>query len=67
MRHATQLESYILTSLCLTACVAAGRLAAANPGLEILVVEQGPNNLNDPMVVTPALFMSHLAPGSKTA
>jgi len=49
------------------ACVAAGRLAAANPGLEILVVEQGPNNLNNPMVVTPALFMAHLAPDSKTA
>ncbi|KAF8607376.1 alcohol oxidase [Ceratobasidium sp. AG-I] len=49
------------------ACVAAGRLAAANPGLEILVVEQGPNNLNDPMVVTPALFLTHLAPGSKNA
>ncbi|QRV98993.1 GMC oxidoreductase [Ceratobasidium sp. AG-Ba] len=49
------------------ACVAAGRLAAANPGLEILLVEQGPNNLADPTVVTPAFYLSHLAPTSKTA
>lgn len=49
------------------ACVAAGRLAAANPGLEILLVEQGPNNLNEPTVITPALYMSHLVPDSKTA
>ncbi|KAG8703808.1 hypothetical protein FRC08_002623 [Ceratobasidium sp. 394] len=49
------------------ACVAAGRLAAANPRLEILLVERGPNNLNDPTVTTPALWMGHLAPTSKTA
>ncbi|KAG8744521.1 hypothetical protein FRC10_009973 [Ceratobasidium sp. 414] len=49
------------------ACVAAGRLAKANPGLEILLVEHGPNNLGDPTVVTPAFYMSHLAPTSKTA
>ncbi|KAG8790342.1 hypothetical protein FRC12_012128 [Ceratobasidium sp. 428] len=50
-----------------SACVAAGRLAAANPGLEILLIEQGPNNLGEPTVVTPGLFMTHLAPDSKTA
>ncbi|QRV84969.1 GMC oxidoreductase [Ceratobasidium sp. AG-Ba] len=50
-----------------SACVAAGRLAAANPGLEIALIEQGPNNLNDPSVTTPALFLSHMAPTSKTA
>ncbi|KAG8716770.1 hypothetical protein FRC08_008825 [Ceratobasidium sp. 394] len=44
-----------------TACVTAGRLAAANPGLEILVVEQGPDNLSDLMVITPALCLGHLA------
>ncbi|KAG8725934.1 hypothetical protein FRC12_023875 [Ceratobasidium sp. 428] len=49
------------------ACVAAGRLAAANPGLEILLIEQGPNNLGELTVVTPGLFMTHLAPDSKTA
>ncbi|KAG8710004.1 hypothetical protein FRC09_000359 [Ceratobasidium sp. 395] len=50
-----------------SACVAAGRLAAANPGLEILLIEQGPNNLGEPTVVTPGLFITHLAPTSKTA
>ncbi|KAG8693884.1 hypothetical protein FRC09_010232, partial [Ceratobasidium sp. 395] len=50
-----------------SACVAAGRLAKANPGLQILLVEHGPNNLGNPTVVTPALYMSHLAPTSKTA
>ncbi|KAF8607378.1 alcohol oxidase [Ceratobasidium sp. AG-I] len=49
------------------ACVAAGRLAASNPGLEILLVEQGPNNLDDPTVVTPALMLSHLVPETKHA
>ncbi|KAH7337542.1 GMC oxidoreductase-domain-containing protein [Rhizoctonia solani] len=50
-----------------SACVAAGRLAAANPEVNILLIEQGPNNLNEPAVVTPALFLSHCAPNSKTA
>ncbi|KAF8736257.1 GMC oxidoreductase, partial [Rhizoctonia solani] len=50
-----------------TACVAAGRLAKANPELHILLVEQGPNNYQEPNVVIPALFLSHQAPGSKTA
>ncbi|KAG8715208.1 hypothetical protein FRC08_010871 [Ceratobasidium sp. 394] len=49
------------------ACVAAGRLAKANPGLEILLVEHGPNNRGDPTIVTPAFYLSHLAPTSKTA
>ncbi|KAJ1301180.1 hypothetical protein OPQ81_003591 [Rhizoctonia solani] len=50
-----------------SACVAAGRLAAANPELDILVVEQGPNNFQDPMIMTPALFLNNLAPDSKKA
>jgi choline dehydrogenase-like flavoprotein len=37
------------------ACVVAGRLAEADPGLSILVIEQGPNNLDVPTVVHPAL------------
>ncbi|CAE6483993.1 unnamed protein product [Rhizoctonia solani] len=49
------------------ACVAAGRLAAANPEVNILLIEQGPNNLNEPAVVTPGLFLTHCAPDSKTA
>ncbi|QRW26048.1 GMC oxidoreductase [Rhizoctonia solani] len=39
----------------------------ANPELSILLVEQGSNNYQEPSVVTPAVFLSHLAPGSKTA
>jgi alcohol oxidase len=46
------------------ACVAAGRLAAANPDLRILLAEQGPNNFQDPTVITPAFFGSHLVPDS---
>jgi alcohol oxidase len=49
------------------ACVAAGRLAKANPDLKILLVEGGRNNLNDPTVVNPAVYLSHLAPDSQTA
>ncbi|CEL53301.1 Alcohol oxidase OS=Candida boidinii GN=AOD1 PE=1 SV=1 [Rhizoctonia solani AG-1 IB] len=49
------------------ACVAAGRLAKSNPELSILLVEQGSNNYQEPSVVTPAVFLSHLAPTSKTA
>ncbi|KAG8761309.1 hypothetical protein FRC11_014117 [Ceratobasidium sp. 423] len=50
-----------------SACVAAGRLAVANPNLEILLIEQGPDNFKDPSVSTPALFPTHLSPESKTA
>jgi alcohol oxidase len=49
------------------ACVAAGRLAKANPDLKILLVEGGKNNFNDPTVTNPAVYLSHLAPDSKTA
>ncbi|KAJ8071418.1 hypothetical protein OCU04_001739 [Sclerotinia nivalis] len=49
------------------ACVAAGRLAKANPALRILLVESGKNNFEDPSVVTPVVFLRHLTPGSKTA
>jgi alcohol oxidase len=48
------------------ACVAAGRLANADPSLSILIVERGRNNLNDPTVTTPALFGSHFDPKSKS-
>jgi len=49
------------------ACIAAGRLAKADPNLSILLVEGDRNNHNDPTVVSPAIYLSHLAPGSQTA
>jgi choline dehydrogenase-like flavoprotein len=49
------------------ACVTAGRLAKANPDLKILMIEGGRNNYQDPTVVNPAVFLTHLAPDSKTA
>lgn len=49
------------------ACVAAGRLAKANPDLKILLVEGGATNFNNPTVVNPAVYLSHLAPDSKSA
>ncbi|KAJ0328623.1 hypothetical protein COL5a_004938 [Colletotrichum fioriniae] len=49
------------------ACVLAGRLAAADPQLSILVIEGGTNNRDVPNVVHPAFFLDHLAPTSKTA
>ncbi|KAH0564861.1 hypothetical protein GP486_001755 [Trichoglossum hirsutum] len=48
-------------------CVVAGRLAKADPSLEILVVEYGIDTKNDPKIVNPALFPALLAPDSKTA
>jgi alcohol oxidase len=41
--------------------------AKANPDLKIVLVEGGKNNFNDPTVVNPAVYLSHLAPDSKTA
>ncbi|KAI1174757.1 GMC oxidoreductase-domain-containing protein [Nemania sp. FL0916] len=49
------------------ACIVAARLAEADPGLSILVIEGGRNNYGDPTVVTPGMFLAHLAPDSKTA
>ncbi|KAJ9602308.1 hypothetical protein H2200_013163 [Cladophialophora chaetospira] len=49
------------------ACIVAGRLAAANPGLSILVIEGGQNNYENHNVVNPGLFREHLRPGSKSA
>lgn len=44
----------------------AGRLAKADPKLSILIVERGTNNLNDPNVVNPSRYLTHLTPNSKT-
>ncbi|KAI1131378.1 GMC oxidoreductase [Nemania abortiva] len=48
-------------------CTIAGRLAEADQTLSILVIEGGRDNYQDPTVVNPGMFYSHLAPGSKTA
>ncbi|KAK3326013.1 GMC oxidoreductase [Apodospora peruviana] len=48
-------------------CIVAGRLAAADPGLSILLIEWGRNNYNDPKVVNPIFFLHHLVPANKTA
>ncbi|EGG10759.1 uncharacterized protein MELLADRAFT_93496 [Melampsora larici-populina 98AG31] len=47
--------------------VIAGRLARADPSLEILVIEAGMNNLDHPKVIKPAMYLSHIAPNSDTA
>ena len=49
------------------ACVVAGRLAEADPSLSVLLIEGGENNDGKDNVKHPALFLSHLMPGSKTA
>lgn len=45
-------------------CVVAGRLATADPSLEVVVLESGVNNRDDPLVTTPAYFLAHQAPGT---
>lgn len=45
--------------------VVASRLSDADPTLSILVIEGGPDNHNDPSVVHPVLFLSHLMSTSK--
>ncbi|KAI0324556.1 alcohol oxidase-like protein [Cubamyces sp. BRFM 1775] len=47
-------------------CVLAGRLAAADPTLTILVIESGPTTRDDPMHIQPAWYIQHLRPDSKT-
>lgn len=46
-----------------TGCVVAARLAEADPGLSILVIEAGANN-DLPEVSVPALFLANLMPTS---
>ncbi|KAK6334519.1 hypothetical protein TWF730_003733 [Orbilia blumenaviensis] len=48
-------------------CTLAGRLAAAEPSLSILVVESGINNKDVESVIHPAMFLNNLIPGSQTA
>ncbi|KAG1859685.1 GMC oxidoreductase-domain-containing protein [Suillus subluteus] len=49
-----------------TACVVAGRLAAWDPSLSILILEGGQHTLNEAAHVQPYQFPSHLAPTSTT-
>ncbi|KAK0110181.1 hypothetical protein ONS95_002832 [Cadophora gregata] len=48
-------------------CVVAGRLTTADPNLEILVIEGGPNNFHDPRIVNPGVALHNIFPGSTTA
>ncbi|KAK8121678.1 hypothetical protein PG984_010348 [Apiospora sp. TS-2023a] len=48
-------------------CVVAARLAEADPSLSILVIEGGRDNHDDPTVVNPAPFLTHLQPSNKSA
>ncbi|KAI0247160.1 alcohol oxidase-like protein [Lactifluus subvellereus] len=47
-------------------CIVAGRLAAADPNLRILVLEAGPTTYNDPAHTQPMRYPTHLASGSRT-
>ncbi|KAF8553985.1 alcohol oxidase [Imleria badia] len=49
-----------------TACVIAGRLAAADPSLKILVVESGQHSRDLPCHVQPCRYIENLAPDSTT-
>ncbi|KAJ8591710.1 alcohol oxidase [Rhizopogon salebrosus TDB-379] len=49
-----------------TACVAAGRLAACDPSLKILILEAGPHTLNKAAHVQPYLYLSHISPRGTT-
>ncbi|THU98253.1 hypothetical protein K435DRAFT_838252, partial [Dendrothele bispora CBS 962.96] len=48
------------------ACLTAGRLAAADPNLKILLVEAGEHTKDMPAHIQPARYFSHLASTSKT-
>ncbi|EIW56549.1 alcohol oxidase-like protein [Trametes versicolor FP-101664 SS1] len=47
-------------------CIIAGRLAAADPSLSILVIESGPPTRGDPLHIQPAHYLHHLRPDSTT-
>jgi len=59
---------YVLNSILsaggTTACVAAGRLAACDPSLKILILEAGPHTLNKAAHVQPYLYPSNISPTS---
>ncbi|KAG2367142.1 GMC oxidoreductase-domain-containing protein [Suillus spraguei] len=49
-----------------TACVAAGRLAAYNPSLKILILEAGEHTLDQAAHIQPFQYVTHLKPTSTT-
>ncbi|KAH9046727.1 alcohol oxidase-like protein [Lactarius hengduanensis] len=48
------------------ACVVAGRLAAADANLRVLLLEAGPTTYDNPAHTLPLNIMCHLVPGSRT-
>ncbi|KAF8262167.1 alcohol oxidase-like protein [Lactarius quietus] len=48
------------------ACVIAGRLAAADSNLRVLLLEAGPTTYNDPAHTVPLNFLNNLTPDSRT-
>ena len=48
------------------ACVVAGRLAAADADLRVLLLEAGPTTYNNAAHTNPLMLLSHLAPDSRT-
>lgn len=63
---ATKQYDIIFAGAGTAACVAAGRLAAADPSLKILLVEAGPHTHGLDAHVQPYRYVSNLAPGSTT-
>ncbi|ORY88111.1 GMC oxidoreductase-domain-containing protein [Leucosporidium creatinivorum] len=47
-------------------CVLAGRLARADPTLQVMILENGQNNKDLSTSIMPAMYISHLAPTSTT-
>ncbi|CAJ2509991.1 Uu.00g058910.m01.CDS01 [Anthostomella pinea] len=47
-------------------CIVAARLADADPDLSILVIEEGSDNLGNPMISHPAFCYTHVSPGGQT-
>ncbi|KIW18247.1 hypothetical protein PV08_02535 [Exophiala spinifera] len=50
-----------------TGLIVAARLAKADPHLSIVVLESGINIRDNPSIVNPAVYISNILPGSKTA
>ncbi|KAI9572089.1 hypothetical protein HD554DRAFT_2168342 [Boletus coccyginus] len=63
MAEATQEYDVIFAGGGTTACVVAGRLAAADPLLKILVLEAGPHTKDGPCCVEPSRCIQHWEPG----
>lgn len=47
-------------------CAVAGRVAAADPSLKVLLIESGRNNYMNPAVLTPAMYLTHMLPDSES-